>query len=158
MVRLLPVALAAVVVLLVLGIVHDARRSRQRRAEPTPPSTPRTPLLAPKQRHYDWERRTDQAYRRFKSVPSPAEDRDRILAFIESREGVQAWVEPRTVMHPLSVVLVADDGEWVRFELGDDAYLRDLARTRGLVVHDAMRVGYPERMKTFSKPRPTERD
>ena len=159
MIRLLPVALGALAVVLIAGIVADARRSRRpippaAEPPPEPPAAdgpPKRPLLAPRQRNYDWERRTDQIHRRVKKVPGPQEDRDRILAFIESRRGVQAWVEPRTVMHPLSVVLVADDGEWIRFELRDDAYLRELARERGLAIHDAMRVGYPERMKKYRK-------
>jgi hypothetical protein len=89
-----------------------------------------------------------------KRVPGPDEQREEMVAFIESRENVQAWVEPRIVVHPLSVVLVAADGEWVRYELRDDAYLRELARERRLVLHDAMRVGYPERMRNYRKPGP----
>ena len=156
MIRLAPVAIGAFAFVVVLMVVADVRRSRRARATasdaPPPPKAPRKPLLAPKQRHYDYERKSNQLYRRVKNVPGPQEERDGILAFIESRSGVQAWVEPRTVMHPLSVVLVAEDGEWKRFELRDDGYLRELARERGLAIHDAMRVGYPERMRTYKKP------
>lgn len=113
---------------------------------------PRIPRRRPKPRDYDWERRTEQLYRRAKAVPGPSEDRDRILAFLESRSGVEAFVEPRTVVHPLSAVLVDGDGEWVRVELRDDSFLRELARTRGLPVHDAMRTGYPERMRRRRRP------
>ena len=156
MIRLAPVALGAFVFVVVLMVLADVRRSRRARetAAEAPPAAPRKPLLAPKQRHYDYERKTEQLSRRVKGVSGPAEDREGILAFIETRIGVQAWVEPKTVMHPLSVVLVADDGEWKRFELRDDAYLRELARERGLAIHDAMRVGYPERMRTFKKDQP----
>lgn len=153
MIRLAPVALGAFVLVVALMVLADVRRSRRARASASqPPTAPRKPILAPKQRHYDYERKTDQLYRRAKSVPAPSEDRAGILGFIESRAGVQAWVEPRTVMHPLSVVLVAEDGESKRFELRDDAYLRELARERGLAIHDAMRVGYPDRMRTYRKP------
>ena len=69
------------------------------------------------------------------------------MAFIESHQGVEAYVEPRTVMHPLSVVLVAADGGWLRFELRDDSFLRDLAKDGGLPVIDAERFGYPDRMR-----------
>jgi hypothetical protein len=151
-IRLAPVALGAFVFVIALMVLADVRRSRRARAAATEtPAAQRKPLIAPRQRHYDYERKADQLYRRVKSVPAPPEDRDGILAFIETRSGVQAWVEPRTVMHPLSVVLVAEDGEWKRFELRDDAYLRELARERGLAIHDAMRVGYPERMRTYDK-------
>jgi hypothetical protein len=150
------VAVGVGAILLVLALVVDARRSKRARealaeAPPLEVKLPK-PKLTPKQRDYEYEPRTDRLYRRARRVPAPEEHREEILAFIESRENVQAWVEPRTVMHPLSVVLVADDGEWVRFELRDDAYLRELARERGLAIHDAMRTGYPERMRRYRKP------
>jgi hypothetical protein len=100
---------------------------------------------------YEWERRRDQLYRRMKSVPGPEEHRDELLEFIESRVGVEAYLEPRTVIHPLSVVLVAEDGEWVRHQLKDDAFIRELARARKLPIHDAARVGYPERMRRYRR-------
>ena len=132
---------ALVVVLLVLGAVLSRRRDA-----PHPATAPR-PRARPGPRRYDWERRSTQMYRAWKQVPGPAEDRDGILAFVTSRQGVEAYVEPRTVIHPLSVVLIAEDGEWRRFELRDDAYLRELVKERGLRVIDATRFGYPERMK-----------
>jgi hypothetical protein len=54
-------------------------------------------------------------------------------------------------MHPLSVVLVAGDGEHRRFPLFDDAYLRELAREYDLRIFDASRVGYPQRMRDSLK-------
>src|SRR3989304_2853877 len=51
----------------------------------------------PRARNYDWERRTEQLSRRAKAVPGPQEDRERIVAFLDSRAGVEAYVEPRTV-------------------------------------------------------------
>jgi hypothetical protein len=58
-------------------------------------------------------------------------------------------VEPKTVISPLSVVLVAGDGEWRRFHLADDSYIRELSATRNLKVFDAVRVGYPKRMRQY---------
>ncbi len=150
MVRLVPFAIGALLAIWLLlrltGVRRPALRADRR---PSPPTRPR---LTPRQRDYDWERRTGQLERRLKGVPGPVEERDRILAFLESRGGVEAWVEPKTVIHPLSVVLVAQDGEWVRIALRDDAFLRELSRERGLRIHDAMRVGYPERMRTYRRP------
>ena len=68
-----------------------------------------------------------------------------------ARRGVEAYVEPKTVMHPLSVVLVAGDGEHKRFELSDDAYVRELGREHDLKVFDAARLGYPQRMRDYAK-------
>lgn len=144
MIRLVALALALLVILAaaswVVGLLKQARS--------------RLPKRAPRSRLYDWERRTDQISRRMKAVPAPQEERDRILDFVQTRSGVEAFVEPKTVIHPLSVVLVAGDGEWIRVELRDDAYLRELARTRGLRVADATRVGYPERMRRYRRPEP----
>ena len=98
---------------------------------------------------YEFEPVSWKVSRRLKGVQGPAEDRDGIITFLESRDGVEAYVEPRTVMHPLSVVLVAKDGEHRRFELADDAYIRELAATRDLQVFDAARVGYPQRMRDY---------
>jgi hypothetical protein len=143
MVRLVMLAIALVFVLALLGLVVDLAKAHVK---------PRLPRPTPRRRDYDWERRTDQLARRVKAVPAPQEDRERILGFLDTRRGVEAFVEPRTVMHPLSVVLVAEDGEWVRIALRDDAFLRELARTRGLAVHDAIRTGYPERMRSYRRP------
>jgi hypothetical protein len=143
MIRLVILAAAFVLVLSVAWIALGAVKSRLER---------KMPRITPRQRNYDWERRTEQIARQIKVGAGPAEDRNRILGFLDTRTGVEAFVEPRTVMHPLSVVLVAGDGEWIRVPLGDDRYLRELARTRGLRVHDATRVGYPERMRRYRRP------
>jgi hypothetical protein len=149
--------IAVVVVLVVLGAMLP-RRTRAR-AEPTPPTPRRSrnptrrmpnPLAPPRPARaggYDWDRRTHQLYRAWKRVPGPQEDREALTGFLDAHAGVEAFMEPRTVMHPLSVVLVDGDGRWARFELKEDAVLRELARERGMPVFDASRVGYPERMR-----------
>jgi hypothetical protein len=76
-----------------------------------------------------------------------------MVEWLDSHDGVEAYVEPKTVMHPLSVVLVDGRGEARRFELAEDAYLRQLAKERDLRVLDAGRVGYPERMRRFRERR-----
>jgi hypothetical protein len=98
---------------------------------------------------YEFEPVSWKVSRRLKGVQGPAEDRAGILEFVETRAAVEAYVEPKTVMHPLSVVLIAGDGEHRRFELSDDAYLRELTATHNLRVLDAARVGYPQRMRDY---------
>jgi hypothetical protein len=88
-----------------------------------------------------------------KRIEGPSENREGIVAFIDSHRGVEAFMEPRTAMSPLSVVLVAEDGEWKRFELASDAFARELSRSRGLPVLDAARVGYPQRMRDYERRR-----
>jgi hypothetical protein len=71
--------------------------------------------------------------------------------FIKSRRGVEAYVEPRTLAQPLSVALVAADGEWLRFTLPDEGSFRRFAQKHALPVYDAGRVGYPKRMRDYRR-------
>jgi hypothetical protein len=155
-VEFVDIALGIVAVLILywlLGrVIAAARRGRAARV---PRPRRRDPRIRPT---YEFEPVTDRLYRRVKGVSGPAEDRQAILNFIGSRSGVEAYVEPKTVMHPLSVVLVAGDGEWKRFELPDDAFIRDLARSRGVPVLDAARTGYPPRMRRHRPPSPPAGD
>jgi hypothetical protein len=96
---------------------------------------------------YEFEARTDQAKRRLRGVAGPVERRDEIVEFLESHEGVEAYVEPKTVVSPKSVVLIDAAGEWRRFELREDAYLRRLSTERVLPIFDAALTGYPARMR-----------
>ena len=96
---------------------------------------------------YDWDRRTDQLKREVKRIGGPSEQRAEIIAWLDAHAGVEAYVEPKTVVSPLSVVFVDADGEWRRFELAEDRFLKDVARERRIKVMDATRVGYPPRMR-----------
>jgi hypothetical protein len=96
---------------------------------------------------YEFEARRDQARRRLKGVAGPVERRDEIVEFLDTHDGVEAYVEPKTVVSSKSVVLVDGAGEWRRFELKEDAYLRRLATERVLPIFDAALTGYPPRMR-----------
>jgi hypothetical protein len=102
---------------------------------------------------YEFEARRNQAKRRLKGVAGPAERRDEIVEFLDTHEGVEAYMEPKTVVSPKSVVLVDAAGEWRRFELKEDAYLRRLSAERALPIFDAALTGYPPRMRR--RPGPT---
>jgi hypothetical protein len=146
---------ALVVALIVVGAVLSRRSPREPAADRPRNDAPSArripnPLAAPRPARpggYDWDRRTHQLYRAWKRVPGPDENHDAIVAFLDRHTGVEAFVEPRTVMHPLSVVLIDGEGRWSRFELKEDAFLRELARDRHVPVFDASRVGYPQRMR-----------
>jgi hypothetical protein len=96
---------------------------------------------------YEFEARRDHAKRRLEGVPGPAERRDDIVRFLDPHDGVEAYVEPKTVVSPKSVVLIDGAGEWRRFELKEDASLRRLSAERGLPIFDASLTGYPARMR-----------
>jgi len=141
MVDVVVLLIGAVVVVAAVQLVTPwARRALQR--------TPRARAIrTARPGGHDWDSRRDQIYRQVKGIGGPEEHRDRIVAFLDEHQGVEAYVEPKTVMHPLSVLLVDGVGVAKRFELREDAILRELARSRGLPVFDATRTGYPERMR-----------
>jgi hypothetical protein len=131
-VRLLPWVLIALLVYVVITGVTSARSYvlRNRRSGGAP--------------------RTSDGVRRARGPSGPTHDA--IIAFIESHEGVEAYVEPRTVVSPLTVVLVDADGAWRRIEMHDDRVLRPIVRSHGIRVFDASLVGYPPRMRRSEGP------
>jgi hypothetical protein len=97
---------------------------------------------------YEFDRSADRAKRSIKGVSGPVEQRSDLVEFLNAHPGVEAYVEPKTVISPMSVVLVDGAGEWRRFELREDAHLRRLAADRGLPpIFDASLTGYPPRMR-----------
>jgi hypothetical protein len=63
------------------------------------------------------------------------------------RTGVEAFVEPKTTVTELTVVLVASDGEWTRRRVGGEAGARRLSGQLQIPVYDVQKVGYPQRMR-----------
>jgi hypothetical protein len=141
MIRLIPLlALALLAVLLfrilATGLRSTAQRTRAWRSATRGPGG------------YEFQRRRDQMTRRVKRVAAgPTERRDELIAFLDAHAGVEAYMEPKTAMSALSVVLIDADGKWRRFELREDAFIRSLAAERGIRVFDAAKTGYPPRMR-----------
>ena len=140
MIRLVFLILFVAVIALAIRVVLDTGRAaagsmRERRRAGRPAGT------------HEWGSRTDQVKRQLKGVPAPDEPRSEMTAWLDEHAGVEAYVEPKTMMSPLSVVFVDGDGDWKRFPLAEDRYLRTLAKDRGIQVFDAGRVGYPPRMR-----------
>ena len=71
--------------------------------------------------------------------------------------GVEAFVEPKTTVTEVTVVLVAADGEWTRRRAGGDKGARRLSDQLGIPVYDVQKVGYPQRMRDFDARRRIER-
>src|SRR3712207_1876133 len=74
-------------------------------------------------------------------------DEAHLRAWAAAREGVEAFVEPRTTVTDTTIVFVAKDGEWTRRRIGSPAAARKLARSMRMPVYDAQIVGYPKRMR-----------
>lgn len=75
-------------------------------------------------------------------------------AFISSREGVELYLEPETTATDTTVVAIAHDGEWIRRRTGSARVAAQLARRRTVPLYEAARVGYPERMRVWSRSHP----
>ncbi len=96
---------------------------------------------------YEFEGRIASVRRRRTGPPQPVESDGAMEEFLRTHTGVEAFVEPETVVSPRSVVLVDVAGEWRRFPLRGDAHLRRLSTEHGMPILDAGRTGYPSRMR-----------
>jgi hypothetical protein len=86
-----------------------------------------------------------------------ADDHRLLREWAAQRTGVEAFVEPETSVTPLTVVLVAADGEWTRRPAGGPAGARRLGEQLGIPVYDVQKVGYPQRMRDYDARRRIER-
>ena len=68
----------------------------------------------------DPRRPGDFAYARGASGTDPAADLHYLQQWVAQHTGVEAFVEPRTTVTDVTVVLVAADGEWTRRRAGGD--------------------------------------
>lgn len=67
-----------------------------------------------------------------------------------ARSGVEAFIEPRTMVTETTVVLVAHDGEWTRRRVDGAQAAQRLARRLRIPIYDVARVGYPQRMRDYT--------
>ena len=74
-----------------------------------------------------------------------------LRVFLETREGVEAYVEPPTAVYAMTLCLVAADGEFRRQPVRDIKQARALCGERGVPLYDARIVGYPRRMREYER-------
>jgi hypothetical protein len=70
--------------------------------------------------------------------------------WVASHRGVEAFVEPQTAVTPTTVVLVADDGEFIRRRVSSPRVATDFGHKAGIPVYDTNRVGLPRRMREYA--------
>lgn len=70
---------------------------------------------------------------------------------MEVRRGIEVYVEPRTSVTENSMLLVAHDGEFTRRRVASPDAARTFARKHQLPIYDATMVGYPQRMRDYSR-------
>jgi hypothetical protein len=88
----------------------------------------------------------------------PATDLKYLRQWVAEHQGVEAFVEPKTTVTEVTVVLVAADGEWTRRRAGGDKGARRLSDKLNIPVYDVQKIGYPQRMRDFDARRRIERN
>lgn len=76
---------------------------------------------------------------------------DDLAEWAQRRRGVEVYVEPKTAVTGTSVVLVAHDGEFTRRRISSPKAAQKFAHAHQLPIYDAMIVGYPQRMRDYSR-------
>jgi hypothetical protein len=82
---------------------------------------------------------------------SDSADAQHLTAFATSRRGVEGFVEPRTAVSDVTLMLVADDGEWTRRRVPSVEWAHKFANRYGIPSYDAAVVGYPARMREYNR-------
>ncbi|MDR2566112.1 MAG: oxidoreductase [Bifidobacteriaceae bacterium] len=75
---------------------------------------------------------------------------DHLRAFVSSRVGVEAYIEPPNPQIQTTLLLVATTGEWTRRKVPDAATARSVAISLGIPVYDVNFTGYPQRMRDWN--------
>lgn len=88
---------------------------------------------------------------------APDGDLQYLERWVAEHTGVEAFVEPRTTVTEVTVVLVAADGEWTRRRAGGESGARRLSARLQIPVYDVQKVGYPQRMRDHDARRRIER-
>lgn len=78
-------------------------------------------------------------------------DREALDEWVRTRVGVEVYVEPKTNITGVSMMLVAADGEFTRKLIDSPKVAQNFARDHHIPVYDAMIVGYPQRMRDYSR-------
>ena len=78
-------------------------------------------------------------------------DQAHLAEFVRSRRGVEGFVEPRTAVSDVTLLLVANDGEWTRRRVPSIEWAHEFANSHGIPSYDAAVVGYPDRMRAYNR-------
>ncbi|GAB7007749.1 hypothetical protein JCM18899A_52240 [Nocardioides sp. AN3] len=82
-----------------------------------------------------------------------ADDADvaHLADFIASRRGVEGFVEPRTAVSDVTLLLVAYDGEWTRRRVPSAQWAHRFCNDHMTPSYDAAVVGIPQRMRDYNR-------
>ena len=102
-----------------------------------------------------WLNRTAKRVKRGRDVASGNRSVDDgvttyLTEFARTRRGVEAFVEPRTSVTQVTLLLVAYDGEWTRQVVPSPEWAHAFASHLQIPGYDAAVVGYPQRMRDYN--------
>lgn len=84
-------------------------------------------------------------------LASTSEDEQHLEQFVTTREGIEGFVEPRTAVSDVTLLLVAWDGEYTRRRVPSTDWAYAFCRRRGIKAYEAGVVGIPQRMREYIK-------
>ncbi|CAN5136730.1 hypothetical protein BH09ACT11_BH09ACT11_20630 [soil metagenome] len=80
-------------------------------------------------------------------------DTEHLESWISVRGGVEGFVEPRTAVSDVTLLLVAIDGEWTRRRVPSVKWAHDFCNSHRVPSYDAAVVGIPQRMRDYNRRR-----
>jgi hypothetical protein len=78
-------------------------------------------------------------------------DEQHLTQFASTRRGLEGFVEPRTAVSDVTLLLVAHDGEWTRRRVPSVEWAHRFANKLGIPSYDAAVVGYPDRKREYNR-------
>jgi hypothetical protein len=78
-------------------------------------------------------------------------DQEHLNQFVQSHRGVEGFVEPRTAVSDVTLLLVAHDGEWTRRRVPSVDWAHKFCNRHQVPSYDAAVVGIPQRMRDYNR-------
>lgn len=77
-------------------------------------------------------------------------DEEHLNGWLAERHGVEGFVEPRTAVSEVTLLLVAHDGEWTRRRVPSVQWAHQFCNRQQIPSYDAAVVGVPQRMRDYN--------
>jgi hypothetical protein len=77
-------------------------------------------------------------------------DQAHLEQWIAGHRGVEGFVEPRTAVSEVTLLLVAHDGEWTRRRVPSVEWAHRFCNSHRVPSYDAAVVGIPQRMRDYN--------
>ncbi|MEQ4500673.1 hypothetical protein, partial [Nocardioides kribbensis] len=81
---------------------------------------------------------------------SDSVDQEHLQSWVGERHGVEGFVEPRTAVSDVTLLLVAHDGEWTRRRVPSVEWAHAFCNRHQVPSYDAAVVGVPQRMRDYN--------